>query len=190
MIGLSATEGSVGTRTAAVVIVGGGEGNIGIEDVVDGLLEEFDKTVGVNGDIGDGLSADDERGVVALGSGMLDEKQSRTHGRVYRWQFKLCSLLPNDVTIEEGLEVVIAVVGNLGGIEDGINIGHRTEMTGPRLVVDDTDALLAADGIGDTVEAVDITTCIDNIERERARALAQGCDQVRKAKIIYYADKI
>ena len=61
MIGLSATEGSVGTRTAAVVIVGGGEGNIGIEDVVDGLLEEFDKTVGVNGDIGDGLSADDER---------------------------------------------------------------------------------------------------------------------------------
>ena len=61
MIGLSATEGSVGTRTAAVAIVGGGEGKIGIEDVVDGLLEESDKTVGVNGDIGDGLSADDER---------------------------------------------------------------------------------------------------------------------------------
>ena len=89
---------------------------------------------------------------------MLDEKQSRTHGRVYRWQFKLCSLLPNDVTIEEGLEVVIAVVGDLGGIEDGIDIGHRTEMTGTGLVVDDTDAFLAADGIGDAVETVDVTT--------------------------------
>ena len=95
MIGLSATEGSVGTRMAAVAIVGGGEGKIGIEDVVDGILEEPDKAVGVNGDIGDGLSADDERGVVALGSGMLDEKQSRTHG--------LSMFLTNDVAIEEGL---------------------------------------------------------------------------------------
>ena len=68
-------------------------------------------------------------------------------------------LLTNDVAVEESLEVIIAVVGNLGGVEDGVDIGHGTEMTGTSLVVDDTDALLAADGIGDAVETVDITTC-------------------------------
>ena len=69
----SFAEGGVGTRTAAVAIVGGGEGKIGIEDIVDGILEEFDETVGVDRDIGDGFSADDQCGIVALGSGMLDE---------------------------------------------------------------------------------------------------------------------
>ena len=50
------------------------------------------------------------------------------------------------------------MVGNLGRVEDSIDIGHRTEMTGTGLVVDDTDAFLAADGIGDAVETVDVTT--------------------------------
>ena len=151
MIDLPAAEGGVGTRTAAVAVVGGGEGKIGIEDIVDGILEELDEAIGVDRDIGDGLSADDQRGIVALGSGMLDEKQSRTH--------RLGMFLTNDITVEEGLEVIIAVVGNLGGVEDSIDIGHRTEMAGTGLVVDDTNALLAADGIGDAVETVDITTC-------------------------------
>ena len=150
MIGLPAAEGGVGTRTAAVAVVGGGEGKIGIEDIVDGILEELDETIGVDRDIGDGISADNQRGIVALGSGMLDEKQSRTH--------RLSMFLTNDVTIEESLEVIVAVVGNLGGIEDSVDIGHRTEMTGTSLVVDDANALLAADGIGNAVETVDITT--------------------------------
>ena len=118
MIDLPAAEGSVGTRTAAVAVVGGAEGKIGIEDIVDGILEEFDEAIGVDRDIGDRLSADDQRGIVTLGSGMLDEKQSRTH--------RLGMFLTNDVTVEESLEVIIAVVGNLGGVEDSIDIGHRT----------------------------------------------------------------
>ena len=150
MIDLPAAEGSVGTRTAAIAVFGGAEGKIGIEDIVDGILEELDETIGVDRDIGDGISADNQRGIVALGSGMLDEKQSRTH--------RLSMFLTNDVTIEESLEVIVAVVGNLGGIEDSVDIGHRTEMTGTSLVVDDANALLAADGIGNAVETVDITT--------------------------------
>lgn len=146
----SYAEGGVGTRTAAVAVVGGDKWEVGIEDIGDGFFEALDEMVGVDGDVADGLSADDERGVVALGSGMLDEKQRRTHG--------LSMFLTNDVTIEEGLEVVIAVVGNLGRVEDRIDIGHGTEMTGTGLVVDDTDAFLAADGIGDAVETVDVTT--------------------------------
>ena len=72
-ISLSAAEGCVGTRTAAVAVVGGGEGKIGIEDIVDGILEEPDESIGVDRDVGDGLPADDQRGIVTLGSGMLDE---------------------------------------------------------------------------------------------------------------------
>lgn len=64
-------------------------------------------------------------------------------------------MLADDVAVEKGLEVVVAVVGNLGGIEDGIDIGHRAEMTGTGLVVDDTDTLLTCGGVDDAVEAVD-----------------------------------
>lgn len=91
----SFAEGGVGTRAAAVAVVGGGEGKIGTEDIGDGLLEVLNETVGVYRDVADGLSADDKRGVVALGTGMLDEKQRRTHG--------LSMFLTNDVAIEEGL---------------------------------------------------------------------------------------
>lgn len=78
----SFAEGGVGTRTATVAVVGGGEGKVGIEDIGDGFLESLDEMVGVDGDVADGLAAYDERGVVALGTGMLDEKQRRTHWTV------------------------------------------------------------------------------------------------------------
>ena len=67
-------------------------------------------------------------------------------------------MLSDDVAVEECLEVIIAVVGNLCGVEDGFDIGHRTEMTGTGLVVDDADALLTSSEVGDTVETVDDTT--------------------------------
>lgn len=91
----SFAEGGVGTRTAAVAVVGGDKWEVGIEDIGDGFFEALDEMVGVDGDVADGLAADDKRGVVALGTGMLDEKQRRTHG--------LSMFLTNDVTIEEGL---------------------------------------------------------------------------------------
>jgi len=71
---------------------------------------------------------------------------------------RCCWVCLDNVAVEEGLKIVIAVVGDLRRVEDGINIGHGTEMTGTGLVVDDTDALFAADGIRDAVEAVDDTT--------------------------------
>ena len=72
---LSATEGGVGTGTAAVAVVDGGEAEVGREDGLGGLLEQGNEAVAMDGDVGDGLAADDERGVVTLGTGMLDEKQ-------------------------------------------------------------------------------------------------------------------
>ena len=72
---LSAAEGGVGTRTAAVTVVGGSETEIGREDGVGSLFEEGDETVTVGSDVGDGFTTDDKRGVVTFGSGMLDEKQ-------------------------------------------------------------------------------------------------------------------
>ena len=72
---LSATEGGIGTGTAAVAVVDGGEAEVGREDGLGGLLEQGNEAVAMDGDVGDGLAADDERGVVTLGTGMLDEKQ-------------------------------------------------------------------------------------------------------------------
>ena len=56
---LSAAEGGVGTGTAAVAVVGGGETELGGEDGLGGLLEQGDEAVAVDGDVGDRLSADD-----------------------------------------------------------------------------------------------------------------------------------
>ena len=148
--GLSAAEDGVGTGTAAVAVVGGGETELGGEDGLGGLLEQGDEAVAVDGDVGDRLSADDERGIVVLGSGVLDEEQGRRDG--------LLPVLADDVAVEEGLEVVVAVVGDLGGGEDGIDVGQGTEMAGSGLVVDDTDAFFATDGIGDAVETVNDAT--------------------------------
>ena len=50
---------------------------IGREDGVGSLFEEGDETVTVDGYIGDRITTDDKRGVVAFGSSVLDEEQSR-----------------------------------------------------------------------------------------------------------------
>ena len=81
---------------------------------------------------------------------MLDEEQGRRDG--------LLPMLADYVAVEEGLEVVVAVVGDLGGVEDGIDVGQGTEMTGSGLVVDDTDAFFASGRVGDAVETVDDAT--------------------------------
>ena len=72
---LSAAESGVGTGTAAVTVIGGSEAEIGREDGVGSLFEEGDETVTVDGYVGDGFTTDDKRGIIAIGSGMLDEKQ-------------------------------------------------------------------------------------------------------------------
>ena len=147
---LSAAEGGVGTGTAAVTVIGGSEAEVGREDGVGSLFKEGDETVTVDGDVGDGITTDDKRGVIAIGSGMLDEEQ--------RWRDGLRLMLADDMAVEEGLEIIVTVVGNLGGIEDGLGVGHGTEMTGTGLVVDDADTFFATDGIGNAVKTVNDTT--------------------------------
>ena len=105
----------------------------------------------MDGNICDRLTADDECGIIAFGTCMLDEKQRRAY-----WLFPF---LADDVAVEEGLEVIIAVVGNLGWVEDCIDVRHGLRTAGTGLVVDYTDALLAADRVGDAVETVDDTSC-------------------------------
>lgn len=145
---LSDTEGGIGTTAAAVSVVGGGEGKVVIVDVVDGLSEPFDEVLGVCGDVSDGFAADDERGIVALGTGMLDEEQGGAHG--------LRLIQADDVAVEEGLKVVVAVVGNLGRVEDGVDVGHGPEVAGAGLVVDDADAVEACLWVDNAVETVDV----------------------------------
>ena len=35
-------------------------------------------------------------------------------------------MLAYNMAVEERLEIIVAVVGDLGGIEDGLNVGHGT----------------------------------------------------------------
>jgi len=76
------TEGGVGAVTAAVTVLSGCKGNIGIENLSDGFFEVLDETVSVDGDVFHGFTANDERGVVALGPRTLDEEQSRAYWEV------------------------------------------------------------------------------------------------------------
>ena len=72
---LSSANRGVGTGITAFTVVGGRETESGREDGIGSLFEERDETVTVDGDVGDRLTADDERRVVAIRSGMLDEEQ-------------------------------------------------------------------------------------------------------------------
>ena len=67
-------------------------------------------------------------------------------------------MLADDMAVEKGLEIIVAVVGNLCGIEDSLDVGHGTEMTGTGLVVDDADTFFATDRIGNAVKTVNNTT--------------------------------
>ena len=136
---LSAAEGGVGTEATAVAVIGGTERNSGVEDVGDGLTKQLDETVSVDSDVVDVFAANHERGIVIHIAGMLDEK----HG----WTYGLGSFLADDVAVEEGLEVIVAVIGNLGWIENGINVGQWAEMSCASLIVDDAYAVFAADGV-------------------------------------------
>ena len=69
----------------------------------------------MRGDVADRLTAELQRWVVVVGTGMLDEEQ----GRGYR----LTGLLAHDVAVDEGLQVVVAVVFDAGGVEDGLYVG-------------------------------------------------------------------
>ena len=97
-------------------------------------------------DIGDGVTTDDKRRVVALGGGMLDKEYSGADG--------LLVLLADDVAVEEGLKIVVTMVGYLSGVEDGFDVWHWLQTTGTGLVVDHPYALLSAGSVGDAVQTV------------------------------------
>ena len=50
------------------------------------------------------------------------------------------------------------MAGNLCGVEDGVDVGHRTEATAASLVVDNPDTFLATHGVCDAVETVNDTS--------------------------------
>ena len=137
----------VGTAGAAVAVGGGCERIVGIEDLGNLFVQEVDKLGGVGGDVGDGFAAEFQRGVVAFGSSVLDEEQGGGYG--------LIGGLAHDVAVDEGLQVVVAVVLDVVGVEDGLDVGQVFLAKGTGLVVDDADTVAACLGIDDGVEAVD-----------------------------------
>ena len=132
---------------AAVGVVGGDEGAVGVEDVGDDGVEVRHERLGNGGDVVDGLFAQTEGGVVVVAAGMLDEEQAGTDGLAFGGG-------ADDVRVEEGLEIVVAMVLQTFWGEDGIDVGEGFQPVAAGLVVDNADALGAV-GDGDEVEAVD-----------------------------------
>ena len=64
---------------------------------------------------------------------MLDEEQGRRH--------RIVGLEPDNMAIEEGLQVIIAMVFQILLIEDGIDIGKGLESSTACFVVDDTNLI-------------------------------------------------
>ena len=147
----------IGTVFAALAVVGGLQGNVGIEHPADGFIEQLGETFGVVADVADGLPAKLQDGVVALGSGVLDEEQGRRDGCVGM-------ILGHDDGVEHGLQVVVGVVFEALLTEHGVDVGQWLEAVGTGLVVDDAD-VVASIGIGHHVHAVDAAA------KEKTRSL-------------------
>ena len=121
-----------------MAVGGGREGRGRVEHLADGGGELFTKAQSVGLYIIDALVAEAEDGVVAFGSCMLNEEECRTD-----WQLsgiKFCRGA-HDATVEEGLQVVVAVLGQALLCEYVIDGIERGEPLAASLVVDDTDAL-------------------------------------------------
>ena len=108
---------------------------------------------------------------------MLDEEQGGRDG--------LRGLLRHDVTVEEGLEVVVAVLLNVGRVEDGVDIGQRFQAAGARLVVDHADALFASDGVIDHVETVDKSTYL-HVAQHHADRMFEAEDGERRQTTVEF----
>lgn len=72
----------------------------------------------MDGDVSDGLLANDEGGIVVFGSSVLDEEYGGRDADAC-WlkdgagRFQFDGEVLDDVAVEESLQVVVAVVGNL-----------------------------------------------------------------------------
>ena len=141
-----------GAGIAAGMIVGGEEGLVGGEDLGQEEVEVVEELVLHCGDVGDGCLSEDEGGVVVVGACVLDEQQTGRDG--------ICCLPHIYDGIEEGLEVVVAMISYIGGVEDRGDIGERLRMIVAGLVVDDTD-LFCAVRQGNLVDSVGNTAQID-----------------------------
>ena len=137
----------IGAAFAALAVVGGLQGNVGIEHVADGGLQQFHETLGVVAYVADRLLVELQDGVVALGSGVLDEEQGRRDGRIGM-------IVCHDDSVEHGLQVVVGVVFEALLAEHSVDIGQRLETVGAGLVVDDAD-VVASLSISHHVHTVD-----------------------------------
>ena len=91
-----------GTGVAGSQVVGGDEGDVGREDFCDLFVQQFVETRRVLCDGANGFATETERGVVVIASGMLDEQQGGG-------DFVVRTLTTDDVSIDEGLQVVVGV---------------------------------------------------------------------------------
>ena len=120
------------------------------------MLQQLHIALGHGADVANGFFAEFEYGVVVVGSGMLDEEQG--------WADGALGFAGHDVAVEEGLEIVVAVFLDVGGVEDGVDIGQGFQAARASLIVYDSDEVFASFRIGHHVEAIDETTNLPTAE--------------------------
>ena len=145
---------------AAALAVGGGHKDaVGGKDVGDDGIDMRHEGLCNDRNVVDGLFGETEGGVVVVTPRVLYEKQRRTYLVIITAYFQLPTLdrLADDMTVEEGLQIIVAMILQTLRVEYGIDISKRLQTAAACLVVDDADALSAIRG-GDQVETVDGAT--------------------------------
>ena len=135
---------SVRTVFAAVEVVGGTEGLLWVVDFFEQALQMLVEFALVCTDVGDGRTADDERGVVVVAGCVLDENEGGRDGcrapfDSPNWGKALWRIVENG-GVEQGLEVIVGVLfRDVGRVENFLHRGDRLGGFSAGFVVDDTN---------------------------------------------------
>ena len=138
----------VGTGTADLRVTGGSEGRLRGENLSDLLLQKLVEMGTIRRNVGNALLAETKHGVVVVGTGVLDEEQGGGHLKLClklaRFGLGRITLLAtDDIRIDKGLEVVVGMLVDVLGQEDGVNIGQGLQATTASLVVYHADGSVA-----------------------------------------------
>ena len=142
------------------------EGEVLIEDLAVFFLEQQHETVGLCGNVGDGLTGECQRRIVVIRAGMLDKEQGRGYRQI--------GFAADDMAVEEGLQVIVAMTGDVGGVENGIDVRKVFLSMESRFIVNHAYAFKTGLRVGNLIETV--------YDAANLHILSIKCDRLLKAQ--------
>ena len=118
-------QGTIRTMLADALVGSGLKSFVGREHARHGLHQQLIEPLAIRSNVENGLFAETQCGVIVLGCSMLDEEQGGRDGKVEGGRWKMEGgrwKEADDVGIDEGLQIIVAVIVNLFWGKDGIDI--------------------------------------------------------------------